>query len=280
MNKARKLCLIFTLAAGLFVGAAATLHAQEAKPADPAAEEAVHEKSLWEQIVEGGWVMIPIGLISVGTLYLIVDGVMRVTNPKKLMPPEHVEGVKTAFRQGDYVGAYNFCKANPSAFNNTCRVMISLLGEGKSAVEEGMVSELAKENSKAQTFISYLSVVGVCAPMVGLVGTVTGMMKAFATLGRSGIGDPQQLSAAIGEVLTATAAGLFIAIPAFFAFYILRNRMARVLHDIEDLIAILFRKMPYDQLAGVQTGDEEIYAAQPNWIAGPDLTGTGDAALV
>ena len=87
-----------------------------------------------------------------------------------------------------------------------------------------MMGELAKENSHLQTYISYLSVIGVCTPMIGLLGTVTGMIKAFAKLGSSGIGDPSGLSAAIGEVLVATASGLVIAIPAFGAFYFLRNR--------------------------------------------------------
>src|SRR5678815_676849 len=126
-----------------------------------------------------------------------------------------------------------------------------------------------RENSRMQTYISYLSVIGVCAPMLGLLGTVTGMMGAFAVLGSTGIGDPSTLSAKIGEVLTATASGLFIAIPAFGAFYFLRNRAAKVLHDIQDTMAGLLRKMPYDQLAGAHIGDEELYAAPPNWLTAP-----------
>ena len=53
---------------------------------------------------------------------------------------------------------------------------------------------------------------------IGLTGTVTGIMKAFEKLGSSGVGDPSKLSGAIGEVLVATASGLFIAIPAFIAY--------------------------------------------------------------
>ena len=121
-----------------------------------------------------------------------------------------------------------------------------------------------------QTYISYLSVIGVCAPMVGLLGTVTGMIKAFATLGSSGIGDPSSLSNAIGEVLVATASGLFIAIPAFGSYYFLRNRAAKVLHDIQDTMAGLLRKMPYEKLAGVHIGDDELYAADPEWWTGED----------
>jgi biopolymer transport protein ExbB len=234
--------------------------------------EAVHSKTLWETIKEGGWVMVPIALCSIATLYLIGDGVLR-TQPKKVAPPEHEQRLKELFRNGDYVGAYNYCKENRSPLTNVLRTGIGLLGEGKEIAEEGMMGELAKENSSMQTYISYLSVIGVCAPMIGLLGTVTGMIKAFAKLGSSGIGDPSGLSAAIGEVLVATASGLIIAIPAFMAFYFLRNRAAASLHYIQDVINRLFRKMPYESLAGVHLGEEELYAAIPNWLVQPSGSG-------
>ncbi|MEQ1861660.1 MAG: MotA/TolQ/ExbB proton channel family protein [Chthoniobacteraceae bacterium] len=253
--------LLLALAALLI---SATAFAEEAPPADEKAP-AVHSKSLWQQIREGGWVMVPIGACSVLTLFLIGDGIIRVTSPKKVLPPDQVEAVRNLFRAGKYPDTFAYCRAHPSPFTNVCGVAVSLLGEGKSAVEEGMVAEAAKENSRMQTYISYLSVIGVCAPMIGLLGTVTGMIKAFATLGTSGIGDPSSLSAAIGEVLVATASGLFIAIPAFGAYYYLRARAAKALHDIQDTMASLLRKMPYDKLAGVHIGDEELYAADPEW---------------
>jgi biopolymer transport protein ExbB len=230
------------------------------------AAPAVHTKTLWQQIEEGGWVMVPIAACSIFTLYLIGDGIIRTTR-KKVSPPAHEEAVKNFFRQGDYVGAYNFCKANPSPLNNVLRTGIGLLGEGKQVAEEGMIGQISKENGRMQTWISYLSVIGVCTPMIGLLGTVTGMIKAFATLGSSGIGDPSSLSAAIGEVLVATAAGLLIAIPAFGAYYYLRNRAADAIHHVQDVVGDLFLKMPYDSLAGAHIGDKEIYAAQPNWLS-------------
>jgi biopolymer transport protein ExbB len=240
-----------------------------AEPAAPAGEQ---KKTLWQTIAQGGWVMVPIALCSIATLYLIGDGVIR-TSPKRMAPPEAEENVKTLFRNGDYVGAYNYCKANPSSLCNVLRVGIGLLGDGKQVAEEGMTGELAKENSSVQTYISYLSVIGVCTPMIGLLGTVTGMIKAFQKLGAAGIGDPSGLSAAIGEVLVATASGLIIAIPAFGAFYFLRNRAAASLHHIQDIINRLFRKMPYESLAGVHLGDEELYAAIPNWLVQPSGSG-------
>jgi len=232
-----------------------------AAPANPPAVT----KTLWQQILEGGWVMIPIAACSIATIYLIVDGTVR-TGQNRIAPEEQRKKLIAFFQAGDYVGAYQFCKSNPSPLDNVLRVGLSLLGEGKQAVEEGMLGELAKENSKLQTWISYLSVIGVCTPMIGLLGTVTGMIRAFATLGASGIGDPSSLSSAIGEVLVATASGLFIAIPAFMAFYFLRNRATASLHHVQDIIATLFRKMPYESMAGVHIGDEVIYAATPNWV--------------
>jgi len=261
----------------------AMLLAQEPSPAaagDAAHAAPAHKKTLWHQIVEGGWVMFPIGLCSVFTLYLIGDGIIR-TGGKKVVPSEHEAAVKDLFRQGDYVGAYNYCRDNPSPFTNVLRVGLSLLGEGKQIVEDGMMGELAKENGKVNTWISYLSVIGVCTPMIGLLGTVTGMMKAFGTLATSGIGDPSSLSGAIGEVLVATASGLFIAIPAFGAFYFLRARAGNAIHHVQDTINGLFRKMPYETLAGVHIGDDELYAAVPNWVAahqpGTTLDETGAA---
>jgi biopolymer transport protein ExbB len=265
----RRIASIAALAVLTTFTVVAPVLAAEPAAAAPAGEQ---KKTLWETIAQGGWVMVPIALCSIATLYLIGDGIIR-TNAKRMAPPESEENVKTLFRNGDYVGAYNYCKENPSPLCNVLRAGIGLLGEGKEVAEEGMTGELSKENSSMQTYISYLSVIGVCTPMIGLLGTVTGMIKAFAKLGAAGIGDPSGLSAAIGEVLVATASGLIIAIPAFGAFYFLRNRATASLHRIQDIINRLFRKMPYESLAGVHLGDEELYAAIPNWLVQPSGSG-------
>lgn len=276
--KLKNLYLSSVLAAALLL-AAASVWAQSPGPAADPAHPAVQQKNLFEKLAEGGWVMWPIAACSVFTLYLIGDGAIR-TSAKRTAPPAHKDAVKTLFQQGDYVGAYQYCKANPSPLTNVLRVGLSLLGEGKQATEEGMIGELSKENAGLQTWISYLSVIGVCTPMIGLLGTVTGMIRAFATLGTSGIGDPGSLAGAIGEVLVATASGLVIAIPAFGAYYFLRNRAAGAIHHIQDVLAWLFRSMPYHALAGVHIGDDELVAALPNWLAAESAhpaTPTGDS---
>ncbi len=249
------------LTAFLLLAAPALLLAEEAK-----ATEGGDTTTMWQDLVSGGPTMIVIGICSVATLYLIVDGVLRITNFKKGIPEQHVNALKSLFRSGDYVGAYKYCKSNPSALTNVCRAGLTMLGEGKSATEEAVFAAVAKENARMQYFISYLSVIGVCTPMIGLLGTVFGMKGAFRTLNVSGIGDPSKLSGAISEVLICTALGLLIAIPAFFSFYWLRNRAAKLIHNVQEMIGSLYRKMPYEHLAGVHIGDEELYAAIPNWV--------------
>lgn len=260
-----------------FLSLAPLCLAAEGQPADA---PSVHEKTLFETLREGGWVMIPISICSLLTMYLVGEGVLR-TSRKRMMPEATMESLRSFFRQGDYVNAYEYCQANPSPLARVARAGLSGLGEGKTATEEAIHGEVVRVNSSVNTYISYLSVIGVCTPMIGLLGTVTGMIRAFATLGSSGIGDPSSLSAAIGEVLVATASGLFIAIPAFGCFYFLRNRLSRAMHDLQDEIARLFRRMPYDMLKDVHLGGEELYASQPNWTVpqgSPDESETPEPA--
>ena len=241
----------------------------EAATPDAAAAPATGKKeikeSLWDEIKKGGPVMIPIALCSIAMIWLITDCWMR-TSPKRLAPDPQVIGTRDLFRMGDYVGAYQFCKNNPSPFSDTVRTTLSYSGDGQAATEDAMLGEIGKVSAQIQTRINYLSVIGVCTPMIGLVGTVTGMIKAFKTLGSDGIGDPGKLSAAIGEVLVATASGLFIAIPAFMFFYFLRNRLQGSIHTFQDVVVSLFRKMPYEHLKDCHVGEEEFFAATPNWV--------------
>ena len=75
--------------------------------------------------------------------------------------------------------------------------------------------------------IDYLSIIGATAPMLGLLGTVSGMIKAFQTIGSKGMGKPQELAGNIGEALVTTATGLIIAIPCMLAYYYFRNNFIK-----------------------------------------------------
>lgn len=242
--------------------------AQEAAPAaegGATTTKIVKHKSMLDKLREGGWVMFPIAAFSITTIWLVTDLWIR-TGLKKMAPDSQVASIKDLFRMGDYVGAYQYAKNNPTAFGDTVRVALSFIGDGQVATEEALIGELNKVNASITTRINYLSVIGVCTPMVGLLGTVTGMVSAFEVLGSSGIGDPSALAGAIGEVLIATASGLAIAIPAFMFFYVLRNKLQGTIHKLQEICTSLFRKMPYDDLKDCHVGEEEFFAARPNWV--------------
>jgi biopolymer transport protein ExbB len=223
-----------------------------------------HSKTLMDLFIEGGWVMYPITACSVAMIWFIVDGYIR-TSAGKLYPIDHVTQLRELFKKGDYVGAYAFAKTAGSPVADVVRAGVAFTPDGKTMTEEAIISEITRVNAELKGRSSYLSVIGVCTPMIGLVGTVTGMMSAFETLGTSGVGDPSKLSGAIGEVLVATASGLFIAIPAFISYYLLANRINKGIHDITEIVTGLFRAFPYEEIQGRQVGDEEIYAATPSW---------------
>lgn len=259
MKKTAQAALAFTLLAPMTAFAAA-----EGGHAAPKKE------SLIDVYLQGGWVMHILLVCSIAMVWLIIDIWLR-TNRPKMTPPEDVATAQDRFRAGDYVGAYQAMKAATSPFAEVVRASLGSVGHGKDATEEALYATIEKINSTLQTRINYLSVIGVCAPMIGLLGTVGGMKGAFGSLGQDGLSSGVgELAGHIGEVLVATATGLLVAIPAFAAFYFLRNKLQGAIHNLQNESERLFRNAPYEYLQNTDVGQEETYAALPNWIDAPE----------
>ena len=219
---------------------------------------------------EGGWVMHLLLVCSIAMVWLIIDIWLRTTRAK-MTPDEDVTMAQELFRAGDYLGAYQAMKGSLSPFAEVVRAGLGSIGYGKVATEEAIYATVDKLSSTLQTRINYLSVIGVCAPMIGLLGTVGGMKGAFGSLGGAGLSSGVgELAGHIGEVLVATAAGLLVAIPAFMAFYFLRNKLQGAIHHLHEKSEHLFRNTPYDYLKDADVGQEETYAALPNWLQAPE----------
>lgn len=233
-----------------------------------AVPEGGKKQTLMDVYKEGGIVMHFLLACSIAMVWLIIDIAMRTTR-KRMTPPADVATARQAFLAGDYVAAYQAMKAGTSPFCEVVRGALGSVGHGKDATEEALFITVDKINSTLQTRINYLSVIGVCAPMIGLLGTVAGMKGAFGALGTSGA-DVGALAGHIGEVLVATATGLLVAIPAFAAFYFLRNKLQGAIHNLQDESERLFRNAPYEYLQNADVGQEETFAALPNWIESPE----------
>ena len=164
--------------------------------------------------------------------------------------------MREAFKAGNYQEAWNICKANKCFLSNVLANGLERIGRSKDAVEFVIEETALREANDLKTNTTYLSVIGVVSPMIGLTGTVWGMIGAFNALGANGISDPKALAGKIGEVLIATMSGLVVAVPAFVLFYVLRARAQSAILHAESQVYRLLDDVPYDQLAGVRIGPD------------------------
>ncbi len=202
-------------------------------------------------------------------VWLVTEGYLR-TALSQVVPGPVVEALRVRFRAGEYHEAYAYCRTQPVLLARVVGHGLRHAPEGKTAAEDAMMSALAGGNAGFQNKIAYLSVIGVIAPMIGLAGTVFGMIEAFAAMGQAGAADPSKLSGAIGKVLYATAGGLVVAIPAFVFYYLLRNRTAHAIHAAQEAASDLFRQFPFDDLRDTTFEGSEPCAARPKWLTVAD----------
>ncbi len=182
---------------------------------------------LWRQ---GGWAMYPLVLFSVAAFGLILYNALSVRE-QPLLRPDVVVELDQALGQGDVPAAQAICEAQPCLVANITRAGL-VRADGPNfdaqAVEKAMEEASVEEVAGPFGIISYLSIIATLAPMVGMLGTVSGMIKAFRNIALGGMGRPELLADNISEALITTAVGLVVGIPAMFAFFFFKSRYARL----------------------------------------------------
>ena len=237
-------------------GAPAAPAADAGTPSAPgAAPGGAPEVRFSDMIYKGGFVMIPLAIASVCMVWFGIEGFILLRTAK-LAPPALVARLKEAFKAGNYQEAWSICKANKCFLSNVLGNGLERVGRNKDAVEFIVEETAVREANDLKINTTYLSVIGVVSPMIGLTGTVWGMIGAFNALGANGISDPKALAGKIGEVLIATMSGLVVAVPAFIFFYILRARAQSAVLHAESQVYRLLDDVPYEQLSGVRIGPD------------------------
>ncbi len=227
-------------------------------PAASAADEPAKDHSMLQMIMEGGPLIMLIWVCIFGTSTAMVTFIIQlflILRDEALAPQALVGSLRDNIAAGNYQEAWEICRANKAYAAKVLQSALERIGRGKEAVEIALEDGGQREATYLKTKNSYLSVIGVIAPMIGLLGTVIGMMGAFAVLGSSGVSDPRALALRIGEVLTATASGLFIAIPAFVFYYYFRNRATIVFVKADEKLKRLIEDIPFAELSGLQIGE-------------------------
>jgi len=187
------------------------------------------DTSLYGMIQEGGWAMIPLGLCSLALIFLAIYGFME-TRRSRFIPDVVLPQVKQQIAAHDISSANETLSGSSNVLARALSpALLKLRSDrpnlGREQAETLLVENLEAEENSLSQWINYLNVVAAVAPMIGLLGTVSGMISAFQTIGQGGMGRPELLAADIGEALITTATGLVIGIPAMIIYFILRNRL-------------------------------------------------------
>lgn len=220
---------------GLSYGVALEAAPASAQDADARIDSATDDgneaqpKSFLSIVFSGGIVGFLIILLLLGlsltAAALVVEHVMTIRQ-SVLMPDGLGDGVRKLLLAGQVREADALCTKNPSFLAFVLQAGISELEGGWAAVEKALEDTVAEHSARLFRKIEYLSVIGNIAPMVGLLGTVTGMIIAFQQVAVSqGASQAGQLAEGIYQALVTTVGGLIVAIPSLAAFAIFRNRV-------------------------------------------------------
>lgn len=215
---------------------------------EAAAEAAEGGMGLWSIIAGSGW----LGIIlwsallacSIAAAWLAIDFFITV-NPKKIIPETLVNDVREAMEQGDVMKAMQRCEEEPGTLSAILLAGFRNVKEGFEVIQEQVANAADLESEKLMQRVSYLNMCGSIAPMLGLLGTVQGMIAAFANLATTQAGAAQQsmLAMNIAQALWTTASGLVIAIPAVAFYTFFKNRLSRIILSMEGLTMDLIKAL-------------------------------------
>ena len=206
--------------------------------------------TLLELIRMGGWLMYVLGALSVLGLALILYYAV-VLRTRNIAPPAQALRLRELLKERRVQDARGFCAQHPTARAAVAAAGLDFLKENPAArpevLKEIMESEGARQAGRLQNMIHYLVDLSAVAPMVGLLGTVIGMLKAFNSVAFDlAKARPMELAAGVGQALITTIAGLIVAIPAMMAYSWFRGRVIKLTGQLEaaatDLLATLDSK--------------------------------------
>lgn len=212
------------------------LLAQAAGPAP--ASEAVKVQSVWDFAVKGGPVMIPIGICSLLALMLVVERLVSLRR-SNVIPKAFMPGLTALLGSPDgRAKAVEYCENSTNPLASLLLAGIKRLGEPLEVIERRIQEAGEREIAKLRKHLRLLSVTASVAPLLGLLGTITGMITAFQTVATSAeaLGRTELLAKGIYEAMITTAGGLMVAIPTLVAYHWLSAKVDRLVHEMDEIV--------------------------------------------
>ena len=184
-------------------------------------------------IVKGGIFMYPIIFCSIVALAVFIEKLWMLRR-KNIVPGEFIRRVEDLVRNEKIPEAIFLSKSNPSAIGKIYLAGLRNLGKGLWLVKEAIIERGDREAIALEKRIGILATIANLSPLLGLLGTVSGMIKSFSAIPLGGAENTVGLAGGIGEALIATAAGLCVAIPSLVCHRILKDKAESLIFDMEE----------------------------------------------
>lgn len=225
--------------------------------------------NLLDMMWRGGIMMWPILLCSVIAVYVVIERLFALRRAQ-MDAGQFLLKLKSIYRHGDTNAVLSYCSQKDAPIANIVRRGILKHGQGDAKVREAVENAGREEVFHLERGLSMLASIGGVAPMLGFLGTVTGMIAAFQVIEQaSGIVNPTSLAAGIWEALLTTAFGLIVGIPALVAYNYFVSRVRRLVQDME-VTSNEFLDMVEQGTMPAANGDEPAPAAATRSTVQPE----------
>jgi len=251
------------------------LMAGRARAATNAAPVKSQDKTLLGYYMSGGVLMHPMSLGLFGVVWLTLYHVI-VLRKSRLAPAADSEALRALMYQRDAAGAYAYCEQHESFLTHAMGAGAAKLNRdaadfNKTAAETAVIESVDQQETRMSFWLNLISVIAALSPMLGLLGTVQGMIGAFDTIGKGGMGKPELLAGDIGIALITTFYGLCIGIPAMLAFFLFRGifnaRLAQISVTLNELLELFtgegVARQRYEYRAAAAAAAQQMAQYQP-----------------
>lgn len=181
---------------------------------------------MWELFLAGGPVMWPILLLSVAAVAIMVERFWAL-QPTKVLPPDLLTSVASAD------AATIAAAASSSPLGRVVTVALANQHRSRELLKEAVEDTGRHVAHELERYLNLLGTIAAVSPLLGLLGTVIGIISAFSAITHTGIGDPKALSGGIGQALVSTAGGLLVAIPSLMGYRYLRGHVDGLIIEME-----------------------------------------------
>ncbi|MCZ6521588.1 MAG: MotA/TolQ/ExbB proton channel family protein [Bacteroidetes bacterium] len=189
--------------------------------------------SMMDLLLKGGYMLIPILILSLVAVYIFVERILTIRKASQT-PSQFIDNIKKLVLDGDISGATLLCTQTKTPISKMIEKGIARIGNPLKNIEVSIENVGKIEIYKLEKNLSLLATISGAAPMLGFLGTVTGMIQAFMAIAQEeGSVSPKLLSEGIYEAMITTAAGLIVGIVAYLSYNYLVTRVQKLIHKME-----------------------------------------------